>query len=109
MKKQELINIGGRLRKRRTELKLTREKCAELAGIGAGYYGQLEVRTSQMSIDTLVKVAGTLKLPLEYILYGTGYEPGDAEPVYEILRNCNERELKLAEQVLKLFLLKSPD
>jgi transcriptional regulator with XRE-family HTH domain len=107
LKKQELVDIGGRLRKRRTELALTREQFAELADIGAGYYGQLEVGTSQMSIDTLVKVANALKLPIEYILFGTGYEPGDAEPVFELLRNCNESELKLAEQVLKLFLMKS--
>jgi transcriptional regulator with XRE-family HTH domain len=49
MEKTQLVEIGQRLRKRRTELGLTREKMAELADIGTGYYGQLEVGTSQMS------------------------------------------------------------
>ena len=53
MEKQQLIEIGHRLRKRRQELGLTRDKMSELADIGSGYYGQLEVGTSQMSIDTI--------------------------------------------------------
>jgi transcriptional regulator with XRE-family HTH domain len=106
MDKQQLTEIGGRLRQKRTELGLTRESFAELANIGAGYYGQLEVGTSQMSIDTLIKISRAMKLPMEYILFGTGYERGDASAVVELLNGCNERELKLAEQVLKLFIMK---
>lgn len=54
MEKRQLIEIGQRLRQRRQALGLTREKMSELADIGTGYYGQLEVGTSQMSIDTLI-------------------------------------------------------
>ena len=106
MEKQQLIEIGHRLRKKRNELGLTREKFAELADIGTGYYGQLEVGSSQMSIDTLIKISRTMRLPMEYILFGSGYEPGDVSAVQELLSRCNERELKLAEEVLKLFLMK---
>lgn len=106
MDKKWLAEIGERLRARRYELKLTREKLAELADISVGYYGQLEVGTSQMSIDTLIKISQSLHLPMEYILFGTGYEPGDASAVQQLLNQCNERELKLAEEVLKLFLMK---
>jgi transcriptional regulator with XRE-family HTH domain len=105
--KQQLEEIGGRLRQRRTSLGFTREQIAELADVGVGYYGQLEVGTSQMSIDTLVKISKSMKLPMEFILFGTGFEAGDSTPIIEILRNCTKRELKLAEKVLKLFLLKS--
>lgn len=72
MEKQQLIEIGQRLRQRRQELGLTREKMSELADIGSGYYGQLEVGTSQMSIDTLVKLSRSMHLPMEYILFGEG-------------------------------------
>ncbi len=101
-----MIEIGHRLRKRRTQLGLTREKMSELADIGCGYYGQLEVGTSQMSIDTLIRLSQSMHLPMEYILFGTGYEPGDPEPVKDLLSRCTPRELKLAEKVLKLFLMK---
>ena len=107
MDKKQLVEIGHRLRQRRTEFKMTREEFAELADIGAGYYGQLEVGTSQMSIDTLIKIANSMHLPFEYILFGTGYKKSDPNPIIEILQNCTKRELKLAEKLLKMYLMKS--
>ena len=107
MDKKHLVEIGQRLRHRRNELKMTREEFSELADIGTGYYGQLEVGTSQMSIDTLIKIAHAMHLPFEYILFGAGYVKGDPDPIVEMLHNCTDRELKLAEKVLKLFLMKS--
>ncbi len=109
MEKKQLIEIGQRLRKRRNELGLTREKMSELADIGAGYYGQLEVGTSQMSVDTLLKLSGAMHLPMEYILLGEGWEPGDPDAVIDLLKRCSPRELKLAEDVLRLFLMKQDD
>ena len=106
MEKQQLIEIGQRLRSRRQELGLTREKMAELADVGTGYYGQLEVGTSQMSIDTLIKLSQSMHLPMDYIIFGSGYEPRDTSGVQELLSRCTDRELKLAEDVLKLFLMK---
>ena len=105
MEKQQLIEIGQRLRQRRQELGLTREKMSELADIGTGSYGQLEVGTSQMSIDTLIKLSRSMHLPMDSI--GFGYEPGDASGVQGLLSRCTSRELKLAEEVLKLFLMKA--
>ena len=106
MEKQQLAEIGQRLRQRRQELGLTREKMSELADIGTGYYGQLEVGTSQMSIDTLIKLSKSMHLPMEYILFGSGYEPGDPSAVIDLLKCCTPRELSLAEDMLKLFLMK---
>ena len=84
MEKQQLIEIGQRLRQRRQELGLTREKMSELADIGTGYYGQLEVGTSQMSIDTLIKLSRSMHLPMDYIINGFGYEPGDASAAVRV-------------------------
>ncbi len=106
MEKKQLAEIGHRLRQRRTELGLTRERMAELADIGSGYYGQLEVGTSQMSIDTLIKLSQSMHLSMEYMLFGTRDEPGDPTALLDLLNRCTPRELKLAEEVLKLFLMK---
>lgn len=106
MEKQQLVEIGQRLRQRRQELGLTREKMSELADIGTGYYGQLEVGTSQMSLDTLIKLSRSMHLPMEYILFGSDCETGDPSGVQDLLSRCTQRELKLAEDVLKLFLMK---
>ena len=77
MTKQEQMAAGHRLRQKRNRLGLTREQFAELADIGAGYYGQIEVGTSQMSIDTLIKVSRTSRLSMEDILFGEGEEALD--------------------------------
>ena len=106
MTKQELVAAGQRLRQRRSQLKLTREQFAELADMGAGYYGQIEVGTSQMSIDTLIKVSKTSGLSMEYILFGEDDGSRDLDGIEAILAHCTSRELRLAEKVLQLFLLR---
>ena len=106
MTKQERIAVGQRLRQQRNKLGLTREQFAELADIGAGYYGQIEVGTSQMSIDTLNKISKTSRLSMEYILFGEDDGTQDLSAIEAMLAHCSSRELKLAEQVLKLFLLR---
>ena len=78
-----------------------------LENIGNGYYGQLEVDTSQMSIDTLIKLSQSMYLSMDYIIRGSGNEPGDASGVQDLLSRCTPRELKLAEDVLILFLMKA--
>lgn len=60
-----------------------------------------------MSIDTLVKISRSMHLPMEYILFGTGWEPGDPSDVLNLLNDCTERELELAKDVLRLFLVKN--
>lgn len=106
MTKQERAALGQRLRQRRNCLGLTREQFAELADIGAGYYGQIEVGTSQMSIDTLIKVARTSRLSMEYLLFGEERGEADPAPLQALLSGCTPRELRLAERVLQLFLLR---
>lgn len=106
MTRQERIAIGQRLRQQRNRLKLTREQFAELADIGAGYYGQIEVGTSQMSIDTLIKVSKTSRLSMEYILLGEERKERDLTSINVLLAQCTPRELRLAEKVLQLFLLR---
>lgn len=105
MQKEQLVEIGQRLRQRRMELKFTREKMSELADIGAGYYGQLEVGTSQMSLDTLIKLSRAMHLPMDYIVLGEGEPRGDISTIQGLLEGCSAREMKFAEEILRLILL----
>ncbi len=106
MEKTQLKEIGQRLRQKRTELNLTRKEFAELADISTGFYGQIEKGTTQMSIDTLIKITSSMHFPMEYVLFGTGYSSSDCSPIIEMLNNCTEREIRLAQRLLKLYLLK---
>ena len=107
MTKQERVAMGHRLRQQRTLLGLTREEFAELADISAGYSGQIEVGTSQMSVDTLIKLSKTSRLSMEYILLGEEIPPSaDLTAIEALLARCTPREVRLAEKVLRLFLLR---
>jgi len=105
VEKSQLVAIGRRLRQRRQELGLSRERMAELADISTGYYGQLEVGSSQMSLDTLMQLSRSMHLSTDYLLFGE-QTPGDPRAVIDLLNRCSPRELALAEEVLKLFLMK---
>ena len=59
-----------------------------------------------MSIDTLIKISKTSRLSMEYILFGEDDGAQDLSAIEAMLAHCSSRELKLAEQVLKLFLLR---
>ncbi len=106
MTKQERASVGRRLRQQRNRLQLTRKQFAELAGIGAGYYGQIEAGAAQMSIDTLIKISRTSRLSTEYILFGSECPAPDISSLQLLLDRCTPRELRLAEKVLQLFLLR---
>ena len=106
MTKEERAAAGQRLRRQRGLLGLTREQFAELADISTGYYSQLEVGTSQMSIDTLMKLSKASRLSMEYILWGRDDQPQDLSSIQALLERCTPRELRLAERVLQLFLLR---
>ena len=106
MEKQQLKEIGQRLREKRTALDLTREEFAELADISSGFYGQIEVGATQMSIDTLIKITTSMHLPIEYILFGKGYESANTSPIIELLNHCDQRQAALAKRILKLYLMK---
>ena len=41
---------------------------------------------------------------MEYILFGTGYEPSNPDAVIDLLHQCSERELELAKKLLVLYL-----
>lgn len=59
-----------------------------------------------MSVDTLIKVSRTSRLSMEYILFGEKQEPQDLTSIQALLAGCSPRELRLAEKVLRLFLLR---
>ena len=95
MEKQQLKEIGNRLREKRTSLARTREEFAELADISSGFYSQIEVGTTQMSIDTLIKITTSMHLSMEYVLFGKGFQSANASPAVELLSHCNQRQISI--------------
>ncbi|CAB1253690.1 helix-turn-helix domain-containing protein [Clostridium sp. WLY-B-L2] len=125
MKNKESINgqeVGRRIRGKREELNLTREKFAEMVDLSTLYIGQLERGERQMSLTALVRIANCLHVTTDYLIYGEQKDNGknimirenlrkyklsgteDNSVLYELLGRCSKRELDLIENMVKLIL-----
>ncbi len=125
MKDKESINgqeVGRRIRGKREELNLTREKFAEMVNLSTLYIGQLERGERQMSLTALVRIANCLHITTDYLIYGEQKDNGknilirenlrkyklsgteDNSVLYELLGRCSKRELDLIENMVKLIL-----
>ena len=92
--------IGQRITNSRKELKLTREKFAELIGVSAYYVGQIERGARKMSFDTLVNVADCLHVSIDYLVKGENIIEQDDELQY-LINKCSSQEKALILDVLK--------
>ncbi len=66
----DFVGMGKRIRLRRLELKLTQEHLAELTNLTDTYIGAIERATSKCSLETIVAIAQTLDLDMNYLLFG---------------------------------------
>jgi len=104
-KKIDLKGIGLRIRAERERMRLTREQFAEAVSISPLYVGQIERGQRAMSMKTFVRISNSLHISTDYLIYGrTDKEVTDKTGVLDLIQKCNERELKLAEEMLKLLL-----
>ncbi|MCI1944766.1 helix-turn-helix domain-containing protein [Clostridium luticellarii] len=116
------VEVGRRIREKREELNLTREKFAEIVDLSSLYVGQLERGERQMSLTALVKIANCLHVTTDYLIYGEHkgqikdmlikeklkkYQLPKTEDnaiLYKLLERCSKRELDLIESMVKLIL-----
>lgn len=108
--------IGYRMRQERETLELSRERFAERIGLSDYYVGQLERGERQMSLPSLVRIADSLRISLDYLVLGTvdchaeyvgdprnTYGPAN-EQLNEILilfEKCSMRERALLVKLMK--------
>ena len=63
--------IGGRIRQQRESIGLSREQFAEKIDITPKFCSDIELGIKGMSVSTLCKIAKTLHLSTDYILFGS--------------------------------------
>ncbi len=117
-----LKNIGGKIRLERENLNLTREKFAELLGLSPYYIGQIERGERKMSIETLVNIASTLHVSIDYLLdnsykiddqclisesfnqYNSDIIDDELKELFSILKRCSKKEISLINDLTKLII-----
>lgn len=70
MENLNYIKIGERIKIRRKELKLTQEKLSELIDVSPSYVSGIERGCSVCSLATISKIAQTLDVSLDYLIFG---------------------------------------
>jgi len=97
--------LGLRVRQARQERKLTQQKLAELADLSPNYVGKIERSASVISIETLVKIATALKMPIEYFLQDSLMEiasDNQEKEISEMLKGMTPKERAFALENMKL-------
>ncbi|MBI5692015.1 MAG: helix-turn-helix domain-containing protein [Verrucomicrobia bacterium] len=67
------LRLGRTIRASRTDLGFSQERLAELADLSKNYVGNLERGEYEVSVVTLNRVAGALRLRASELLRSAGY------------------------------------
>lgn len=98
------INMGARVREKREELRLSRDKMAECIDVSPQFLAQIELGRRGMSSATLYKICDTLGVSADYILMGRSGE-GQSSAILSMIDNLNPKKLSYLEDIIKAFVL----
>ncbi len=101
--------MGARIRRQREFLGYTREQFAEQLDVTPKFCSDIELGLKGMSVPTLCRISNILKLPTDYILFGSEGIPSDTSPTALMLQQCPAEKLPYLETVIKSFLLALDD
>ena len=95
---------------KRTLLGLTQDEMAEKIGRAPKYYADIERGSCGMSIETLIALASSMNMSLDYLIYGKGSNDTklkhqqETNAVLDMLDHLPENKRNDALKLLKLFL-----
>ena len=97
--------VGQRIRNYRTQLGLSQEKLAELSGCHPTYIGQLERGEKNATLESIDKVASSLKISLSKLFENLGGESTNERNIplecYDFLLTKSQEE---QEQIIKILI-----
>ena len=93
--------LGNAIRAARMEMGITQEKLAELVDITPAHLKHIEGEHRKPSIDVLFNLAQVLQLSLDNLLFPTNEYNSEYHYAELLLKSCNEKELKLAIDLIK--------
>lgn len=101
MKNLSLEQVGKRLRRFRSQTKLTREQFAEQVGISPQFLAEIENGKKGMSAETLFKICTRFDLSADYILLGKSSTAQLSNPIQAALDNFSDPYVELTEEIIK--------
>lgn len=95
--------IGERIKKRREELLLSREKLAEQLDITPKFCSDIESGSRGFSIATLFKLMDVLMLSSDYILIGKNSKESD-QVFLQLISNCPDSQKSHLAKIIREFI-----
>lgn len=96
--------LGIRLKFERKKMGFTREKLAKLIGVTTAYIGILERGEKRMAVDTLVNIANSLHVSIDYLITGEKLPSDGNSALTELISGCSERELTALHDIIRVTL-----
>ncbi len=98
-----MTSIGNRISYIRKERGYTQEKLAELADISIQFLSDIENNKKNMTVTTLRKIADSLNITTDYIIYGR--EKSIENTTIDIMLNSlSDKNKQNAEKLLYIFI-----
>lgn len=98
------MTLGMRLREIRKQRHMSQEALGKRSGLSGKFIGEVERGEKSISIDSILKVARALDIPLRSLLDGIGKRTTpDLEQILALLANKPEAAVKRAAAMLKAF------
>lgn len=94
------IEVGERIRKIRTELKMNRENFSEMIDISDVFLGQIERGERSLGIKTLSRIVSFTGVSSDFILFGTPTENKTIEKINRILNKSSENMVSYIYQII---------
>lgn len=98
-------NLGQRIREERIKHRLTQEQLAEAAEVNESYIGQVERGEKNPSLETVVSIANSLGVTVDYLLQEEvkAKPSGLLDELMLVAKNTNPDELRLILNICKMI------
>lgn len=102
--------LGMRIREKRIVKNYTQEKLGEMCDLSAAHIGHIERGTRILSVEVLFKIAQTLDVSVDYLLFDSVENSDIISSISATLKNCDKNRVDhflnivriLAENIDKL-------
>lgn len=85
--------LGKRIKNKRVENKFTQEQLGELCELSAAHIGHIERGTRILSVDVLFKIAQTLNVSVDYLLFDSIENNNILNSIAHILKDTDKNKV----------------
>ncbi|MGN0456294.1 MAG: helix-turn-helix domain-containing protein [Acutalibacteraceae bacterium] len=86
--------LGMRIREKRIEKNFTQEKLGEMCDLSAAHIGHIERGTRILSVEVLFKIAQTLDISVDYLLFDSVEDDNILETVAAVLKSSDKDKVR---------------